>query len=275
MAKAPPPPRPNGNNAQAQAFPSKPLTVQKGRTLKIQKTVIYGSGGIGKSELCANIAQLGIEPLFFDLDMETGHLPIARVNISDWQELLTGLRQRDLWEPYQCVVIDSATKAEEYATRWVIANVKHEKPEKVPFIRGIEDYGWAKGYTHVYETFLLLLQELDAIVRSGRHVILTAHDCVANAPNPEGEEWIRYEPRLLAHKHASIRHRLKEWAFHVLFIGYDISVANRKATGAGTRTIYTHERPTFLAKSRTLPDQDIPYAKGDATLWRLMLGKEQ
>src|SRR5690606_13160109 len=139
----------------------------------------------------------------------------------------------------------------------------------------IEGYGFGKGLTHLYETFLQVLGDLDGMIRRNKFVICTAHECTANVPNPAGEDWIRYEPRLQspASGKNSIRHRVKEWCDHLLFVGYDVAVEDGKGVGAGTRTIYPCELPICMAKSRDLADP-IPYPKGSANLWKKLLNKE-
>ena len=274
-AKRPPPPPTKAPPPKQQAAATKEFTIERGITLEAHKIVLYGTGGCGKSELCSLLGQLGIEVLFLDVDNETAHLDVARVVIDTWDELRAAAQNVALVEPFGAVVVDSGTIAEEKAVEWVIANVDHEKNKPV---RRLEDYGWGKGYQHVYETFLLLLQDLDALARRGKHVIVTAHDCLTLVPNPAGEDFKQHQPRLqdLASGKASIRRRLKEWATHLFFIKYDVSVEDGKAQGAGTRSIYTSEQPTHLAKSRTLPADEppIPYDKGDAELWRRLFQKE-
>src|SRR5690606_3301613 len=99
-------------------------------------------------------------------------------------------------------------------------------------------------------------------------------DCTANVPNPAGDDFLRYEPRLQSPTSgkASIRHRVKEWCDHLLYIGYDVFVKDEKAQGCGTRTIYAQEMPTHWAKSRTLSDP-VPYPKGDVTIWQHIFGE--
>jgi hypothetical protein len=82
---------------------------------------------------------------------------------------------------------------------------------------------------------------------------MICHDCATTCPNPQGEDWLRYEPRLQSPNSgkASIRLRCREWADHVLFMGYDVSVKDGKGQGSGTRTIYPVELPHCMAKSRT------------------------
>jgi hypothetical protein len=245
------------------------------------RVVIYGPGGIGKTTL----ACLAPGPVaFFDLDdslgILRGQLPedvqkqINRIDpaiAGDWQGIRNTLHMGG-WEDIKTIVIDSATKAEELALAWTLANVPHEKGNK---IQRIEDYGFGKGYQHLYETFLTLLGDLDQHSRAGRNVILICHDCTANVPNPSGEDWLRYEPRLQSPSSgkSSIRLRVREWADHVLFVGYDMAVKDGKGdqrTGS-TRTIYPVERPHCMAKSRTL-SESIAMDKFNNTLWIKLLG---
>ena len=63
---------------------------------------------------------------------------------------------------------------------------------------------------------------------------------------------------------------VREWADHVLFLGYDIDVRDGKGTGSGTRTIYPSELPHCMAKSRTMADP-LPLMKFDPALWTQLL----
>lgn len=271
---APPPAakRPSPANTQAPVS-TRDFQVSSGTKLGAEKVVVFSSGGAGKTSLAALIQEAGVKPLFLDIEQGSARCDVSRIDtIETWGELRAILQNQSLLEPYNAVVVDSLTKAEEMAIAWTLQNVKHEKGH---YVESIEGYGFGKGFTHVYETFLQLLGDLDAVARSGLHVICTAHECVANVPNPSGEDWIRYEPRLQspASGKASIRHRVKEWCDHLLYIGFDTAVSkDGKASGSGTRTIYPTEMPWCWAKSRSLSDP-IPYTKGDAELWHQLLGK--
>lgn len=273
--KAPPPapPRqqPLRNGAVTSPIDRRAFAVATGVKIAPSRVVVYGPGGVGKTELCSLFTQ---SALFIDLEDGSKFLDVARVEPSpeSWDDLRSVLQNHDLWSPYNAVVIDSLTKAEELAVAWTLANVPHEKGHRVDSIEG---YGFGKGTTHVYETFLQLLGDLDAHVRRGRHVVCVAHECTANVPNPSGEDWIRYEPRLQSPTSgkSSIRHRVKEWCDHLLYVGFDTAVSkDGKAVGSGTRTIYTSELPTFWAKSRRLAEP-VVYEKGDAEIWRQLLAK--
>lgn len=268
-----PPPSKVGNGAPIVQQSNKTFRVESGITQTHHKTIIYGPGGCGKTSFAALISECGVKPLFLDLEQGSKFHDVQRIDsIETWDEMRSALHNQTLFDGFDAVVIDSLTKAEELATAWTIQNVKHEKGH---YVDSIEGYGFGKGMTHVYETFLQLLGDLDSHHRRGRHIIGIAHECTANVPNPTGEDWLRYEPRLQspASGKASIRHRVKEWCDHLIYIGFDTAVSkDGKATGAGTRTIYPVELPTWWAKSRSLSNP-IPYENGSAEFWKQLLGR--
>lgn len=223
------------------------------------RLVLYGPGGIGKTTLAANAPG---PVAFFDLDDSLprlrGQLEAAGISenikpvagIESWAELREAL-QCDGWDDIATIAIDTLTRAEELAVAHTLETVPHEKGHRVA---RLEDYGYGKGFTHVFDTFLPLLADLDRHARAGRNIILVCHDCTTTVPNPAGEDWLRYEPRLQspASGKASIRLRVREWADHVLFYGYDVAVdKDGKGKGCGSRTIYPSELPHCMAKSRT------------------------
>jgi hypothetical protein len=185
------------------------------------------------------------------------------VTCETWADLRSAI-QSDGWQDTKTIVIDSLTRAEELCVAHTIATVPHEKGTKVT---KIEDYGFGKGYQFVFDCFLPLLGDLDRHCRAGRNIILVCHDCATNVPNPAGDDWLRWEPRLQSPSSgkASIRLRCKEWADHVLFVGYDVAVDKEgKGKGSGSRTIYPSELPFCMAKSRTCI---TPVQVTDGTVW--------
>jgi hypothetical protein len=191
--------------------------------------------------------------------------------VDSWGDL-RGILQADGWDGIGTIAIDSLTKAEELAVAHTLENVPHEKGHRV---KSLEDYGFGKGLQHVFDTFLPLLADLDRHCRAGRHVVLICHDCTSTVPNPAGEDWLRYEPRLQAPKsgRASIRLRVREWADHVLFLGYDVDVNEHgKGRGAGTRTLYPSELPHCMAKSRTCAEaMAVGGGEGGDVVWERVI----
>ncbi len=261
LASQLPPPLPPTGSQQQQVPQEFPVT--SGRLDAPQRTVLYGTGGIGKSTLGA----LAPGAVMLDIESGTLELDVQRIDNIDTFAALRACLQGDALDGYRTVVIDSATKAEELAVAHTLSTVKHEKGHHVS---RIEDYGFGKGYQHVYETFLLLLADLDRQVRLGRNVVLIAHECIDNVPNPVGDDWIRYEPHLQRPKSgkASIRNRVVQWADHVLFVGYDVVTEDGKGRGGGTRTIWPNEQPSHIAKSRRIAEPIQFRDTTDDTVWQ-------
>jgi hypothetical protein len=232
------------------------------------RILLYGPGGIGKTTIASRLPG---PVAYFDLDDSLPRLrldpaPLV-VEVHTWADIRTAL-QSDGWDDVRTIVLDSVTRAEELA----IAHTLEHTAQDGKHVSSIEGYGYGKGFQYVFDTFLPLLADLDRHARAGRNVCMIAHDCTANVPNPAGEDWLRYEPRLQspASGKASIRLRVREWCDHVLFLGYDVAVSkDGKGSGSGTRTLYPAELPHCMAKSRTTQEQ-IPIDDVDQ-VWPIIL----
>ena len=187
----------------------------------------------------------------------------------DWSAMRASL-QGSGWDDIGTIVVDSGTRAEEWGAEFVIGTIRNKSGELVDRIEG---FGWGRGYAFIYDEYVKLLSDLDRHVREGRQVVIICHDDVCEVPNPQGENWRRYEPRLQTGKH-DVRRRVREWSDHLLFIGYDVEVKKRGSkvgVGTGTRTIWPIERPHCMAKSRTMSEA-IPYQLDSCDLWDRLLG---
>lgn len=260
---APPPPTgPVAVAPSADRFVATSVLAPRG-----ERVMVYGPGGIGKSCL----ASLAPGAVFLDLEDSTTHFTATRIpGVENWTDLRACL-QSHAFDAYKTIVIDSITRAEEWAVAHTLATVPHEKGNKVT---RLEDYGFGKGVSHVYDVFGLILPDLDRHIRAGRNVVLIAHECVADVPNPAGEDFIRYEPHLQAPKSgkASIRERVFQYVDHCLFVAYDVVTKDKKGLGGGTRTIWPVERPDHRAKSRSMAEPLVYENASDGALWPLILG---
>lgn len=245
-----------------------------------RRIVLFGPGGIGKTSLVASAPG---PVAFFDLDDSLPRLrqqlqscphpldirPVSGVRT--WRDIREALAS-DIWSDIKTIAIDSFTRAEELAVEHTLKTVTKERGENA---KNVEDYGYGKGYTHVYDTFLPILSDLDKHAAAGRTVVLICHDCTTTVPNPAGEDWLRYEPRLQSPSSgkSSIRLRVREWADDVLFLGWDINVSkNGLGTGCDHRTLYPREQAFCMAKSRSLSDT-ILISQWDRTLWTTLIGQ--
>ena len=237
-----------------------------------QRVAIYGTGGIGKSSLAA----LAPDPILY-VDVENRMIllkdkikrKIALVRPATWEELLNAIADCREYAEIKTVVIDSLTRAEILCTAHVLKNVQTEKGASVSSIEG---YGFGKGLIHLYEEFSKIFRPLDYHIALGRNVVLIAHQYPAKVPNPAGEDWRQWSPRLQNPDSgkASICCLVKEWVDHLLFLSYDVTVEKGgKAKGCGSRAIWPQETPWHLAKSISLL-QPIGFAEGEDTLWQLL-----
>jgi hypothetical protein len=267
------PPAPRAPAPRATASPSTPttppadLTISKGIEQAAHRVVVYGPGGIGKTTL---VASKPGRTLFVDLEGGSRNMDVERIHVQDFASVRRILTDAAITQPYDTVVVDTVTALEEVAKAHMLRTVPHEKGHMV---NSIEGYGFGKGYQHLFDLVMLVVADLDRLCRSGKDVVLIAHDCVDNVPNPSGEDFIRYEPHIYTSKSgkASIRNRIVQWADHVLYLGYDVNSKNGKAVGGGTRTIWAHERPDHLAKTRTITEPNIPWNDPtDTTIWSLI-----
>jgi hypothetical protein len=268
--KTSPPPPPQQEVAALKAQAAAPassgrFSVAPAQPSAGQRIVLYGTAGVGKTS-CAALAP---KPLFYDFDRGAGATGAATIGgVETWADLRDSLHSK-IAHDYATIVIDTATKVQDLASQHTFATVRHEKGH---LVTSVEGYGFGKGYQHVYDTFLALLSDLDEHARNGRNVILVCHCVTDLAPNPDGEDYRRYEPDLQQPpKQGRLRDRVKNWADHLFFINYDVAVNKGKAVGAGTRTIYPVEMPTYWAKSRKLRDP-LPFAEGSRDLWNALFG---
>lgn len=264
-----PPPAPSGGKTPRQTLPSPTeFKISSGTQTGAVRIGIYGPGGIGKTTLAAYLPA----PLFIDLEHGTRRMNVARVEgVRDFRALRGVIAQLDAAPPQgvQTIVIDSLSVVEELAKECVVAERKTEKGQKVD---SVDAFGWGRGWNFVYDEMMAFFADLDRIVdRHGLNVCCIAHECTSQAPNPYGEDFLRYEPHLYAgdkKERSSTRKFFRNWLDELLFVGYDVhATEDGKGVGSGTRTVYTGERPTHIAKSRVNPTE-IPFdLTNAAAIW--------
>ena len=259
--------------------------VTRGRLQQGERIGIYGPGGIGKTELCAAIQQVGIEPLFIDLDGGSLGLDVARAMngdhlVSRYDEIRATLQNREVTSQFGAVVIDTFSALEERVREHVLETVPKEKGQRQATpAKSIEDYGFGKGYIHVFEAAILVLQDLDALCRQGKHAIVVCHQAAERVPSAETDDYLEYQPRLQSPpKAGKLRERVFEWCNHFVRVDHDRAVEDGKAMLGDSRTIHTVRTATPWAKHRSLASgreipETIPYTKGSFELWNLIFGQ--
>jgi hypothetical protein len=263
-----------------------------------EKLIIYAASGKGKTTL----ASTAPAPVFIGLDdggrkirnPVTGE-PVVRVaGVETFADVLDALRQPDLFAQAKSVVIDTGTVLELLAMRHVIETVPHESGTKQ--ITSIEDYGYGKGYVHMFDAMRSFFAACDGLVRKGKNIIILCQQCPVVVANAAGTNYLQDGPKLWApgpdsKQSFTTRGYACEWADHVLKLDYlsqqviggglvksfgkDVEKAG-KVTGDTTRAIFSMPSdPSYFAKTRTLTDPVVAFnSPDDDSLWRLLFPAE-
>lgn len=224
--------------------------ISSGKMQKPLKLVIYGPEGIGKSSFAAQAPGA----LFIDTEGSTVHMDVRRLPApQSWTMLLQEVDYvRRTPGLCKTLVIDTVDWAERMARDHVCST--HS-------VKGLEDFGYGKGYVYLYEAIGQLLNQLTEVINSGINVILTAHAKMRKFEQPdELGAYDRWEMKLMKETPGMV----KEWADIVLFATYETFIvkepgkeksAKGKAQG-GKRVMYTSHHPCWDAKNRHgLPDK--------------------
>lgn len=221
------------------------LNIRKGLKPRPVKLVIYGPEGIGKSTLAAQCP----DALFIDLEGGTSTMDVMRVDPAPatWRELIDIINEVAC-TPGACktLVVDSADWAEMICVKAVI-----EQSGKAE-IKGIEDFGYGKGYTYVMEKYQELMRALDGCIVAGINVVVTAHAAMKKIELPEERGQFDHWGMKLSKQTGPL---LKEWADALLFCTYQTDVmtddkTKRNYATGGKRVIHTAHNPVWDAKNR-------------------------
>lgn len=216
------------------------------------KVVLYGPEGIGKSTFASQFP----DPVFIDTEGGTKRLNVARLPApTSWSMLMDEVAEVARGGiPCGTLVIDTADWAERLCIEAVCARFK---------VKGVEDFGYGKGYTYAKEEFAHLLDALEEVLAAGKHVVVTAHAQISRFEQPDAvgsyDRWTMKTSKQVAPL-------LREWCDMLLFANYKTVVeksgtgqnAKNKASG-GKRVLYTTHNPCWDAKNRFgLPDE-VPF----------------
>jgi len=216
------------------------MNIVKGKLPSAVKCVLYGPEGIGKTTFASHWPR----PLFLDFEGGTGRLEVDRIAVKSFPELeqvMAGIAA-DHGE-YKTLVFDTA----DWLDRMIAAAVCDAANKK-----GIEDFGYGKGFTYLAEKWASFLDRLNRFSESsGMHVLFLAHAMLRKFEQPdEAGAYDRWELKCCK----TVSPLLKEWADALLFANYKTIVstndgAKAKAVG-GKRVVYTSHHPCWDAKNR-------------------------
>lgn len=237
--------------------------IQRGRTRRPPRVLIYGTPGIGKSTFAAAAPAPIFVPTEDGLDeIDCAKFPLSE-RLEDVLAYLDALRDED--HEFGTVAVDSLDWLETLVWDKTCRDFGTKNIEKV-------DGGYAKGYTHALDRWQEVVARLDDLRnRKGMAVVLVAHAKVERFQDPEAAAYDRYSPRL--HKHAC--DLFIEWCDAILFATRKIRTQsedagfNRKRTIAhavgkdgGERVLRAVGGPSCVAKNRYGIIEELPLAWG-------------
>ena len=237
------------------------MEITRGKVKRAQKACLYGPEGIGKTSLASKFP----DALFCDIEDGSTHMDVARTpKPTSWNMLLATVKDIAA-TPGLCktFVLDTADWAERLCIDHVCS--LHDK-------KGVEDFGYGKGYVFVYEEFGKLLNLLNDVIDRGIHVVILAHAQLRKFEQPdELGSYDRYELKLSKKTGAQVADMLKEWCDMLLFLNYKTIVVNVDGNGAakgknkaqgGQRVMYTTHTPSWDAKNRHGLPEELPMDYG-------------
>ena len=217
------------------------------------KVVVYGPEGIGKSTFAAQAPG----PLFIDTEGSTSRMNVRRLPAPTSFTMIQEEIRYVISNPTVCqtLVLDTADWAERLCRDGVCA--KNSKA-------GLEDFGYGKGYSYVFEDFGRMLNLLDQVADRGINVVITAHAAMRKFEQPdESGAYDRWELKLINAQKCSIANMLKEWADMVLFANYETFVIKnedkKNKVSGGKRVMYTTHHPCWDAKNRFGLPEKLPF----------------
>ena len=227
---------------------------------------LHGTGGAGKSTLAA---MLPGKTLFIDLE---GSLKIIKPKLAAmgllgnitpkfvkydpkapaaaWNDLLAFLGS-DVVRGYDNVVIDSFTRAQEWAAQNCIESIPGDS---ATIRKSLEQWMYGKGAQLVFDKFAPIYPLIDELVDGGANVLAIAHSEPTRFTNADGADYWQNQPRLVQGEKGKApgRSTFLEKTDHLLYLAADVTVEKGKASGGMTRTLYTGGLATMMAKSRTV-----------------------
>lgn len=211
------------------------MNIITGTIAKAQKIIIYGEPGAGKSTLASQFPNM----LLVDVEHSSEHIDVPRVLVDNWDALLSTLTECASCQ-FDTIAVDTLDVVESFcATKYSIK------------ILAPKDYG--RSFVQIEEIFKeQIMPRLDAIIASGKNVVLLAHNELKKVELPDQDgQFDRHEMRLTKR----VKALFEGWCDSLLFIYRKTFVeesdsGKMKAKGGKKRWIETNSNTFCVAKTR-------------------------
>ena len=229
------------------------MQITSGIVPKAIKCVVYGPEGIGKS----TFASKAPNPVFCDVEDSTLRMDVRRLPKPSSVQMILDEIAYVRANPHLCdtFVLDTGDWTERLCRELVCS--KYGKS-------GIEDFGYGKGFSYVYEEFGRIINALEGLIDIGINVIMNCHAVMRKFEQPdENGAYDRWELKLNNSPKCSVANMVKEWADIVLFANYETFVVKneekKNKVHGGRRVMYTCHHPCWDAKNRFGLAEKLPF----------------
>jgi hypothetical protein len=237
----------------------KKFTISTGIMKAGWKIGIYGPEGIGKSSLAA----LCPGATFADIEMSMKDMEVPKVQgVESWKDL------RDWVQSLNSGIagIDTMSRAEDWAAQFVIKNKQSNEGKKA--VDSLEDFKYRAGSRFVNDEFKKLFTDIDAATRRGVCFIMIAHNRVKKFTDPDGANFVRFEPMLMDTDEVSNMRQWVQFLDHCAFVDLDRSAERGKVKSNNTRSIYLDTSASHISKCRGIDNTTIDFQPGSVELWQ-------
>lgn len=234
------------------------MKVTKGRLFLPSKHVIYGTEGVGKTEL----ASLYPTPIFGDTEGSTTNIDTDRRFIKNWTQFTTfcdELIQGNDGGYYKTVIFDTVDWLEKIMINEIL------RIDQETSITSHKTYGFGAGDKRIEEfAHRNVIGRFNQIMAKGKNIVLTAHCVIKGIDHPIHGRFDTFQ--LKASK--TFSSIIKEWCTDLLFIDFETQIEYKKgieknkATGGRERYIHTKRTPQYEAKNRSGMQERMRFNKG-------------
>jgi DNA polymerase III delta prime subunit len=197
--------------------------------------IIYGSPGVGKSQLAS---QFG-ESIFFDMENGTDFLNVNRVKINSFDSLVEGIK----WftdQKADTLILDSLTAIEKLSVEKVLQETGKES---------IEEMKYAEGHRLAAEKTNRVINGCKFLRSKGKNVVLVAHTVVRDIKGVDSDGYNRIEFDCYKTLTTTISSEV-DGCFYMRPVVRQIGDKKKRAVTSGARELLMSDQAGALSKSR-------------------------